>query len=97
VLPVNKPGEKGPYIVRLGFAALPGDKPGQRVFDVKLNGKVVLKGFDIIKEAGKVDSALWKEFEVSLGEKLTIELVARSDKPAAVAMPLINGVQVLRK
>ncbi len=97
VLPVNKPGGTGTFKVWLGFAALPGDKPGQRVFDVKLNGKVVLDDFDIMKEAGAADRAVWKDFTLTLGKDLTVELVAKSDRPAAAQMPLINGVQVLRQ
>ena len=34
--------------VRLHFAELEGARPGERVFDVKLQGKVVLKDFDIV-------------------------------------------------
>ena len=85
------------YSVRLGFCALPGDKPGQRVFDVKLNGKIVLKNFDILKETGRPDMALWKEFKMSLGKELTLELVARSADPTTDQMPLLNAVVVLRK
>ncbi|MFP6872631.1 MAG: PQQ-binding-like beta-propeller repeat protein [Verrucomicrobiales bacterium] len=95
-LPINIEGQTGNYTVRLGFAALPGDQPGQRVFDVKLNGKMVLKKFDIMKEAGKADRAVWKEFKMSIGENLTVELVASSDKPDKAHMPLLNGIQVLK-
>ncbi|MCH8922647.1 MAG: PQQ-binding-like beta-propeller repeat protein, partial [Planctomycetes bacterium] len=57
LVPVTKPdGPKGRYRVRLGFAALPGDKPQQRVFDVKLNGKTVLANFHAAREAGKAAS-----------------------------------------
>ena len=48
------------FRVRLGFSALPGDQPGQRVFDVLLNGKTVLQDFDILSESGQPDSAVWK-------------------------------------
>jgi len=98
VLPVNAPDSgSAVYKVKLGFSALPGDKPGSRVFDVKLDGKVVLKDFDIIKETGKADRAVWREFTLSLGKDLTIELVANSDKPTVASMPLINGVVMLRQ
>ncbi len=85
-------GEK--YKVRLGFSALPGDKKAERVFDVKLNGKVVLKDFDIIKETGKADRAVWKDADVTLGHELTLEL---EGKPGSKRAPLINAIQVLRQ
>jgi hypothetical protein len=98
VIPVAKPGAGAAnYTVRLGFSALPGDAVGQRVFDVKIDGETVLKDFDIIKEAGKSDSALWKEFERSVNEKITIELVAKNAVPTKEQMPLLSGIILLRK
>jgi hypothetical protein len=98
VVQLTKPGApKQAYTVRLGFAALPGDKPGQRVFDVKINGKTVLTSFDIMKEARRADRAVWKEFNVTLGQSLTVEMVPKSDKLSVDGLPLINGLQVLRR
>ncbi len=88
---------KRAYTVRLGFAALPGDKKGQRVFDVKINGKKVLAGFDIMKAAGKADRAVWKAFKVTLGAHLTLEMVPKSRTSSADELPLINALQVLRR
>ena len=71
-LPVNRPADgRASYKVRLGFSAPRGDRPGQRVFDVKLDGKIVLANFDIVKESGAPDRAVWKEFTAQVGEKLT--------------------------
>ena len=96
-VPVTKPdGPKGRYRVRLGFAALPGDKPQQRVFDVKLNGKTLLANFDPAREAGKADRALWKEFVLDIQGDLKLELIANRTKPTAKQMPLINAMQILR-
>jgi hypothetical protein len=97
VIPVTTP-EAGRfnYRVRLGFSALPGDKAGQRVFGIRLNGKMVLEDFDIMKETGRPDHALWKEFTLQIDKDLTLDLVSRSDTPAEDNMPLINAVQVLR-
>ncbi|MCB2080946.1 MAG: PQQ-binding-like beta-propeller repeat protein, partial [Novosphingobium sp.] len=54
-IPVQAPGAAPTsYTVRLMFAALEGDKPGQRVFDVKLGEKVVLKAFDPATRQGAV-------------------------------------------
>lgn len=97
-IPLTAPGGgTHTYVVRLGFAALPGDKPGQRVFDVKLDGKTVLKEFDIAKEAGGPDRALWKEWKLTLGESLTLELASPSAAPGPEAMPLIDGAVILRQ
>ena len=98
VVPVVEPAVgKGTFTVRLGFAALPGDKLGQRVFDIRLNGKVVLKDFDIIKEAGKASRAVWKEFTVPIDGNLIVDLVAKADTPKAGQMPVLNGLVVVRK
>ncbi|GAI55449.1 unnamed protein product, partial [marine sediment metagenome] len=51
------------YTVRLGFNALPGDHAGRRVFDIKLQDKVVLQSFDILETAGKANRAVVKEFK----------------------------------
>jgi outer membrane protein assembly factor BamB len=98
VIPVTAPKDgKGRYRVKLGFVAPPGDKPQQRVFDVQLNGKTVLASFDIVKEAGKSNRAVWKEFVIDIGGDLVLGLVAKSDKPTAKQMPLISGMQILRE
>ena len=99
VLPVaTKEGEgKGKFKVRLGFAALPGDQPGQRVFDVKLNDKTVLVDFDAAKEAGKPDAAIWKEFTLELASELTLELVAKSGASELARLPAINALELIRE
>jgi len=97
-VPVTTPSDgKGTFTVRLGFSALPTDKPGQRVFDVRLNGKTVLKDFDIVRAAGKPHRAVWKEFTVTLEGSLVLDLVAKIPKPAPENMPLINAMEILRE
>ena len=39
------------YRVRLFFAAPPGDKPGQRVFDIRMQGKTFGEGVDVLERA----------------------------------------------
>jgi hypothetical protein len=85
------------YRVRLAFCAPPGDKEGQRVFTVRLAGNDVLKDFDIVREAGGVDRAVWKEFDIDAGESIQLDFVAKGDKPSREAMPLLNGIEVLRQ
>ncbi len=95
VIPVTESAVGGGvFKVSLGFAALPGDRPGRRVFDVKLNGKTVLKDFDVVKEAGEPDRAVWKDFVLDLDGDLVLDLVAKPDEPTAEQMPLINGLVI---
>ncbi len=98
VVPVTSPADgAGKFTVRLGFCAPVGDKPGQRVFDVRLNGKRVLKNFDIVKAAGAANRAIWKEFNVELDSHLVLGLIAEVEKPTAAQMPLISGMVVRRR
>ena len=53
----------GKYRVRLKFAETYVKAPGERVFDILINGKKVLPNFDIFKEAGGMDKAVDKTFE----------------------------------
>ena len=63
-LPLTGKGQKPEtYTVRLFFAAPEGDKPGQRVFDVHLQDKTVMKGLDVTAKAGGAKHALDEEFE----------------------------------
>ena len=77
------------YTVRLMFAALEGDKPGQRVFDVKLGDKVALKAFDPTTRKG----ASVEEFaNIPATENLTVELIPTGpDKETALC-----GIEILR-
>ena len=78
------------YTVRLHFAELAGAQPGQRVFDVSVQGKTVLENFDIAKEAGGADRAIAKEFGGILADKeLLIGFNAAKGKPLLAAIEVI--------
>jgi hypothetical protein len=85
-----------PYSVWLHFADLENEMPGKRVFDVKLQGKVVLKDFDIVAEAGAGNKAVVKEFKgiMALNE-IKLELVSGAKDMKGSAAPIISGMQVL--
>ncbi len=86
---------EGDYAVRLHFAELTaGVEPGQRVFDVLIDGKEVLSGFDIVAKTGGCFRGTVQEFSVGAGEKLTIEL-RRSD--GAKLGPMIGGLEIIAK
>src|SRR5205814_903778 len=93
---LDKGKEKSPprlYTVRLHFAEPDGLKAGQRVFDVLVQGKEVLKGFDIAKEAGGPNRGLVREFQgVRAGETLTVafRVAAQGSAPA-----LLCGVEIV--
>jgi outer membrane protein assembly factor BamB len=80
----------GIYKVRLGFLAAPGEVVGQRVFDIKLQDKEVLKNFDPVKEAGGVHKPVLKEFSgLRVIEDLKLELVPAKPNCAKNEAPVI--------
>lgn len=82
----------GTYTVTLHFAETYRDKPGDRVFDVSIEGKRVLAAFDVVKEAGKPLTAVVKSFpdvQVADGE-LTIEFTELTE------LPMINAIEVVQ-
>ena len=86
------------YTVRLGFNALPEDHAGQRVFDIKLQDKMVLESFDILEAAGKANRAVVKEFKgVRAESALVLELLPKSANPQMNQAPVINFIEVIRE
>lgn len=82
------------YTVRLHFAEVEGLEPGRRVFNVSLQGKQVLKDFDIVKQAGGRNRAVVKEFTgVEVAGKLKVSLVARGKQGSPP--PVLCGIEVL--
>jgi hypothetical protein len=85
------------YRVRLGFTDPDNDRPGARVFDVKLQGKTVLEALDIAAEAGGRDKATVREFPgIEVAGKLVIELVPKVRKPAPEQAPILQSVEIVR-
>jgi hypothetical protein len=81
--------------VELFFAETYFDSPGARRFDVALNGKTVLNGFDIVAEGGGKGKAVVKQFTVNCPNgKLTVS-IPRSEKDqveiAAIRITDANG------
>ena len=56
------PVPAGKYKVTLRFAETYVKNPGERVFDVLLNGNLILDHFDIFKEAGGIDKGIERSF-----------------------------------
>ncbi len=87
---IAAPAERA-YTVRLVFAEPEEIRAGQRVFDVKLQGREVLPALDIVKQAGGSRRGIVREFRgVKAAGALEIEFVPHSAKP-----PLICGVELI--
>ncbi len=90
VHPEQVPAETAPYIVRLHFAELDDIEPGQRVFDVHVQGRPALERFDIVREAGGPRRAVTRDFRITADRELNIEFVPRAGEPR------ISGLEVIR-
>ncbi len=82
------------YTVEIGFAPVKGDRPGQRVFDVYLQGRRVLKDFDVIKEAGGINRAVVKSFDgILVKNNLELKFVPKAENPTEAQLPVINYLE----
>jgi hypothetical protein len=94
-IPVLEPNTgSARYTVRLGFAEIENIKPGERVFDIALQGKPVQKNFDIVAQAGGARKALIKEFTgIEVTDNLAIELTpAASSQP-----PILQTIEIIKE
>jgi large repetitive protein len=66
--------------------------PGERVFDVLLNGNTVLDHFDILKEAGAVDKGIDRSFTVDQADPgiLEIRLKAEAQNAKVCAIEVVK-------
>ena len=89
----DKPAE---YTVRLYFAELENEQARKRIFNIKLQGKTVLGGFDVVKEAGGSHRAVVREFGgIQVKNNLEIELVPKGKNPSSMnELPILCGVEV---
>ncbi len=98
-LGIGAPPQAGPrsFTVRLHFAEVDDAKPGQRVFDVKLQGQTVLKALDIAKEAG-VRTALVKEFpHIRAGDALALEFVPAATDLTPATAPILCALEIMEE
>jgi outer membrane protein assembly factor BamB len=80
------------WTVRLHFAEREQAKPGQRVFDVRLQGQTVLAKFDLGKESESGKHPVVREFSgIVAGRAVDLELVP--SEPGVV--PVLNGIEIL--
>jgi outer membrane protein assembly factor BamB len=90
------------YTVRLHFVEPEDLKPGDRVFDIRLQGQEVKKDFDIIREAGGPQRALVKEFAgIKVTKDLTVSFTTSfpASAPAQAGMrsgpPVLCGIEIV--
>jgi len=89
----------GNYTVRLHFADPDNERPGERVFDVTMQGEAALRGFDIAKETGGRYRAVVKEFKgVKVKDKLLLRFAAtKNGDSTAASAPVLCGIEVVRE
>jgi outer membrane protein assembly factor BamB len=88
----------GVYTVRLGFNALPEDRAGRRIFDIKLQDKTVAEDFDVMEAAEQTNTALVREYRgIKAGNALVVELVPSQANPQPAQAPIINFIEVIRE
>jgi hypothetical protein len=99
VVPLLDDGQgAGVYTVRLYFVESEHTETNQRVFDVKLQDKTVLKGFDILAEAGGANTPIVKEFRgVPVENGLSLELIPRAKEPSEAELPILNGLELIQE
>lgn len=86
----HKPDQAERYTVRLHFTEPDGKKTGDRVFDVSIQGKTVLKEFDIAAASNGQRVAIQHEFTATSKDgTLSIEFAAKSGRPT------LSGVEVI--
>jgi len=94
--------ETGRFTVRLHFCDPDNVKPGRRVFDVSINGSVVLEDFDIVA-AGGSSCGIVREFHgLPTGGKLEIDFdavrnVATSDVTRRAEAAILNAIEIERE
>jgi len=86
------------YTVRLGFIAPANDQPGQRDFDVQIQGKTVEKGFDIMATAGAADKAVVREYKgLQIAGDLTVDFKTKAADPTPDQSPVVSFIEVIRE
>jgi len=81
------------YTIRLFFMEPDLIAPGQRVFDVLLQGRVVLKAFDVLRAAGAPNHGVVREFKgVCIADDLEIRF---RKAPSSKLGSILSGVEIV--
>jgi len=88
-------GRERTYTVRLTFVEPDRLPPGQRVFDVGVQGRTLLHDFDIAREAGGSWRGVVREFKgVKVVKDLTVTLTATGDGRHG---PVLCGIEAVEE
>jgi hypothetical protein len=80
------------YLVRLHFAEIYFSQPGQREFNVSINGQMVLQNFDIVVAAGGPRRAVIEQFTFPADANGQI-VIAFTTGPAN--FPKVSGIEII--
>ncbi|MBI2926917.1 MAG: PQQ-binding-like beta-propeller repeat protein [Verrucomicrobia bacterium] len=98
LLSETEEGAPAVYTLRLGFLAPEGDRAGQRVFDIKVQGRVVAAAFDASRAGGGPGRACVKELRgVKVTKNLVIELIPKAAEPSADQAPVLCHLEAIRE
>jgi subtilisin family serine protease len=83
----------GVYEVDLRFAEVSNTRPGRHIFDVLVEGNLVLPAFDIAAEVGSFAADDKVFYVVVTDGQLNIRFITRT----GLGVPIINGIQVVHR
>ena len=90
LLSYRVPVEDGPYRVTLHFAEIYWSAPGERVFDVVVEGVPQLVGYDIVAEVGPLAASV-ETFDVAVEDGfLDVHFLAQVDRPKVAALEIVE-------
>lgn len=80
------------YKINLYFSELENKKPGERIFNVKLQDNTVLENFDIVNEAGKTNKEVIKTFTgIKAGKTMKLDLIPITGNT------IISGIELIKE
>jgi len=86
------------YLVRLVFAEPENDRPGRRVFDVRIQGNLAEEGVDPLAAGGGKGRAAVREFrDVRVEDSLTVEFLAKSDASTPAGRPILYAIEAVEQ
>ena len=87
----------GRYLVRLHFAEIFDNEAGKRLENIYINGKQVLKDFDIFTVAGGLNKAVVKDFpSVTPNEQGNIVIRVTTTPTSLDKNAKISGIEILK-
>ncbi|MFV2066909.1 MAG: malectin domain-containing carbohydrate-binding protein, partial [Pirellulales bacterium] len=87
----NLPVPPGDYEVRLYFAEIydGATAPGNRVFDVRIEGQLLLNNYDVLADVGPLTGVV-KSFVVASDDNLDIDLIPMVENPSIKAIEILQ-------